>query len=216
MPNNSLQVRYFGDRALLIFVDNQSSIQSQIALLKEVIPEASIRAGLKSIILEFPKPTRKLLALKSEVLSLLSQPRPERAISSARTVEIDVAYIGEDLDELAILLGCSKEYLITSHSQITWEVALIGFAPGMPYLIPKERSAAAHLFDQLPRKYNPRTRVPAGSVAVAVGMSIIYPTAMPGGWHLIGKTQIQLFDSTDNSPSRLVPGDLVRFKDRTK
>ena len=92
----------------------------------------------------------------------------------------------------------------------------LGFAPGMPYLIPKESSAASHLFDQLPRKSNPRTRVPAGSVEVAVGMSIIYPTAMPGGWHLIGKTQIQLFDPTDNSPSLLVPGDLVRFKDRTK
>ncbi len=216
MPNNSLQVRYFGDRALLIFVDNQNSIQSQIALLKEVIPDALIRAGLKSIILEFPKPTRKLLELKLEVFSLLSQHKPERAISSARTVEIDVAYVGEDLNEVSALLGCSKEYLIASHSQATWKVALIGFAPGAPYLIPTERSAAALLFDQLPRKSNPRTRVPEGSVAVAVGMSIIYPTAMPGGWHLIGKTQIQLFDPTSNSPSLLLPGDLVRFKETTE
>ncbi len=216
MPNNSLEVRYFGDRALLIFVDNQSSIQSQIVLLKAAIPDALIRAGLKSIILEFPKPTRKLLEVKSKVFSLLSQHKPERAIFSARTVEIDVAYVGEDLNELSILLECSKEHLITSHSQITWEVALIGFAPGMPYLMPKESSAAALLFDQLPRKSNPRTRVPEGSVAVAVGMSIIYPTAMPGGWHLIGKTQIKLFDPTSNSPSLLVPGDLVRFKETSR
>ncbi len=216
MSNNSLQVRYFGDRALLIFVDNQNSIQSQIAFLKAAIPGALIRAGLKSIIVEFPKPTRKLLELKLEVFSLLSQPKPERAISSARTVEIDVAYVGEDLNEVSAILGCSKEYLIAAHSQTTWEVALIGFAPGAPYLIPTEGSAAALLFDQLPRKSNPRVRVPEGSVAVAVGMSIIYPTAMPGGWHLIGKTQIQLFDPTSNSPSLLLPGDLVRFKEITQ
>jgi hypothetical protein len=61
--DNSLRVRYFGDRSLLIFVDNQNSRPSQIALLKETIPDALIRAGLKSIILEFPKPTGKLLKL---------------------------------------------------------------------------------------------------------------------------------------------------------
>ncbi len=216
MHNKSLEVRYFGDRALLIFVDNQNSIQSQIAFLKAAIPDALIRAGLKSIIVEFPKPTRKLLELKLEVFSLLSQHKPERVMPSSRTVEIDVEYVGEDLNEVSALLGCSKEYLIAAHSQLTWEVALIGFAPGMPYLIPTERSAAAHFFDQLPRKSNPRVRVPEGSVAVAVGMSIIYPTAMPGGWHLIGKTQIQLFDPTSNSPSLLLPGDLVRFKETTQ
>jgi allophanate hydrolase subunit 1 len=86
----------------------------------------------------------------------------------------------------------------------------------MPYLIPNEMSATALLFDQLPRKSDLRIRVPEGSVAVAAGMSIIYPTAMRGGWHLIGKTQIQLFDPTCSPPSLLLPGDLVRFKESTQ
>ncbi len=87
---------------------------------------------------------------------------------------------------------------------------MMGFAAGFGYLVPTGPSLLD--WSAVARRDRPRDRVPAGSVALAAGMSAVYPEAMPGGWHLIGQTSVRMFDATDaGSPSLLHPGDLVRF-----
>lgn len=125
-----------------------------------------------------------------------------------RIVEIPVRYggeVGPDLDDAAQALGLTPDQLIAQHSAAPLRVLMIGFAPGFPYIGPLP--PALHL----PRRSTPRSRVPAGSVAIAAGMTGIYPSKLPGGWHLIGHTDVTLFDPQREQPSLLQTGDRVRF-----
>lgn len=126
----------------------------------------------------------------------------------ATPVQIPVVYDGEDLAEVAARTGLSIADVIERHSGAGFSVAFCGFAPGFAYLdgLPPELHLA--------RRATPRTRVPAGSVAIAAGFSAVYPTASPGGWHLIGRTDAVLFDVHADPPARLTPGVPVRFVPR--
>lgn len=112
---------------------------------------------------------------------------------------------GPDLQEVAAASGLSPEEVISRHSGATYKVAAVGFSPGFPYLsgLPQRL--------HLPRRATPRLGVPAGSVAIAAGQAGIYPFASPGGWHLLGRTNVALFDVHAARPSFLLPGDRVRF-----
>ena len=130
------------------------------------------------------------------------------AMPDSRLVEIPVAYgnrFGEDFDSVAAELDITSVELIARHSTAIYTVAMIGFAPGFPYLSGLDPSLA------LPRLATPRTRVPAGSVAIGGAQTGIYPRESPGGWRLIGCTPLRLFDPQRASPSLLAPGDRVRF-----
>ncbi len=132
--------------------------------------------------------------------------RPER---EARSHSIPVRYGGEegpDLDEVARATGLSAEAVVAAHAGAAYEVRFIGFLPGFPYL--------AGLPERLhtPRREAPRTRVPAGSVAIAGPQAGIYPFGSPGGWNVIGRTDFILFDPTREASATLVPGDRVRFE----
>jgi KipI family sensor histidine kinase inhibitor len=124
----------------------------------------------------------------------------------SRRIRIPVVYDGEDLAELSRERGLSTEEFVRRHAAGSYRVAFIGFAPGFPYLVglPPELSAA--------RLSAPRTRVPAGSVAIGGSYTGIYPAEMPGGWRLIGRTAVVLFDGDADPPSLLSPGDEVRFE----
>ncbi len=127
---------------------------------------------------------------------------------ASRVVEIPVRYggaFGEDLDAAAAELGIAADTLISRHGAALYTVAMIGFAPGFPYLSGLDPSLA------LPRLATPRTRVPAGSVAIGGAQTGIYPRESPGGWRLLGRTPLRLFDPQRASPSLLAPGDRVRF-----
>jgi len=87
---------------------------------------------------------------------------------------------------------------------------MMGFAPGFGYLIPDGRSLVD--WSKLARRSDPRAEVPAGSVAIAAGMSAVYPANMPGGWHLIGQTAALVFDVDRSPPALLAPGDVVTFR----
>lgn len=129
--------------------------------------------------------------------------------AAARTVEIPVAYGGEfgpDLDAAANELGLSPPQLIERHSGGDYRVAMIGFAPGFPYLSGLEPALA------LPRLATPRTHVAAGSVAIGGAQTGIYPRPGPGGWRLLGRTPLRLFDAARATPSLLQPGDRVRLR----
>ena len=126
-----------------------------------------------------------------------------------RVVDIPVCYdleMAPDLVEAANELAISPDELIHRHSSASYTVAMIGFAPGFPYLLGLPDSLA------LPRLTTPRTRVPAGSVAIGGNQTGIYPRESPGGWRLLGCTPLVLFDAARASPALLAPGDRVRFQ----
>jgi KipI family sensor histidine kinase inhibitor len=131
--------------------------------------------------------------------------QPQAADSVAADVTIAAVYDGEDLGEIADATGLSVETVIGLHSSAEYRVAFCGFAPGFGYLtgLPLEL--------HLPRRASPRTRVPAGSVAIAAEYSAVYPRSSPGGWHLIGRTDAVLFDVERHPPALLAPGTTVRF-----
>lgn len=127
---------------------------------------------------------------------------------SGRLVEIPVCYggaFGPDLDDVARRTGRSAEEVVRLHAGTEYVVGMIGFAPGFPYLFGLPRELA------VPRREEPRTKVPAGSVAIGGGYAGIYPKELPGGWHIIGRTPSVLFDPAASPPSLLAPGDRVRF-----
>jgi inhibitor of KinA len=111
-----------------------------------------------------------------------------------------------DLAEVAEQTQLSTDDVVRCHSDVEYHVYMIGFVPGYPYMgdLPKEID--------LPRRREPRTKVPPGSVAIAAGMTGIYPIESPGGWHLIGATPIRLFNARWERPSLFAPGDAVRFE----
>lgn len=133
---------------------------------------------------------------------------PAAAAGATRVVEIPVRYGGAhgiDLDAAAAELGLSPERLIECHTAPLYTVAMIGFAPGFPYLAGLDPALA------LPRLATPRSRVPAGSVGIGGAQTGLYPRESPGGWRLLGRTPLRLFDPARASPSLLAPGDHVRF-----
>ena len=138
----------------------------------------------------------------------LQQPDDGSAAAPPRTVEIAVRYGGDDgpdLDAVAAATGLDAAEVVARHCAVDYRVALIGFAPGFPYLLGLDPALA------VPRHATPRTLVPAGSVAIGGAQTGIYPQAGPGGWQLIGRTRTALFDPSAEPPTLLAPGDRLRF-----
>jgi KipI family sensor histidine kinase inhibitor len=132
----------------------------------------------------------------------------QKTVAAARTIEIPVAYGGEagpDLESAAAELGMTPGDLAKRHAAGEYTIAMIGFAPGFPYLLGLDPALA------LPRLATPRTSVPAGSVGIGGTQTGIYPRESPGGWRLIGRTPLTLFDPSRAEPALLAPGDRVRF-----
>ncbi len=142
------------------------------------------------------------------IQSALQDVRPEQTDSTGTRHELPVWYdpsVGPDLQRLAQLRGVGQEAIIQTHSGRDYRVFALGFAPGFAYLGLLDPALVA------PRLATPRQRVPAGSVGVAEHQTAIYPMASPGGWNLLGRTAIQLFDRHQEHASLLKPGDSVRF-----
>jgi KipI family sensor histidine kinase inhibitor len=132
---------------------------------------------------------------------------PAAAPEAARVdVVIDVVYDGSDLTEVAELLRMDVDEVVEAHTGTPWRVGFGGFAPGFAYLVSGDPRLA------VPRRREPRTRVPAGSVALAGEFSGIYPRDSPGGWQLIGRTDAPLWDLDRAQPALLIPGMRVRFR----
>jgi inhibitor of KinA len=140
--------------------------------------------------------------------------RPRRAAASpVRLVEIPVCYDPEfalDLDHVASQAKLTPPKVVDLHSRAEYRVSCIGFVPGFPFLagLPKELAT--------PRRATPRKEIPAGSVAIGGAQTGIYPLRSPGGWNLIGRTPLQLFDPEKTPPAFLHAGDRVRFRAITR
>lgn len=130
------------------------------------------------------------------------------AVEPARVVEIPVCYGGDhgpDIDAIAAHHGLAADDVVAMHAAGEYTVAMLGFSPGFPYLIGLDPALA------MPRLDTPRLRVPAGSVGIGGAQTGVYPDAGPGGWRLLGRTPLALFDPARDPPSLLQPGDRVRF-----
>ena len=133
----------------------------------------------------------------------------EAAESAGRRWRIPACYdesMGLDLADVARRIGLTTSQVVERHSATNSHVYMMGFLPGLPYLggLPPEFN--------LPRRENPRIKLPAGSIAVAMAMTVIYPLESPGGWHILARTPAPLWDMRRNPPSLLAAGDKVMFQ----
>ncbi|MQT56934.1 5-oxoprolinase/urea amidolyase family protein [Pseudomonas sp. FSL R10-0399] len=168
-----------------------------IAGVEEIVPAA------RTLMIQFRPST---LERQTLVNRIAGQDLSQRREVEHRRVEIPVHYNGEDLDEVATLLNINRAEVIQRHTAHDYSVAFCGFAPGFAYL-----TGGAGF--QVPRRQTPRTRIPAGAVALAGDFSGVYPKASPGGWQIIGVTPLQMWDLNRAEPALLRPGYKVRFTD---
>ena len=187
-------VRPCGDRAVLIDCADLAEAQGWFAALGG---QAEVVLGARTVLVH-GEPRR--------LRALIAQTRPTAAsASSGSLIEVPVTYDGPDLADVARLTGLSTDEVVAAHIGRLWTVAFGGFAPGFSYLVDGD----ARL--NVPRRETPRTTVPAGAVGLAGEFSGIYPRASPGGWQLIGRTPVRLWDSERQPPALLTPGHRVRF-----
>jgi KipI family sensor histidine kinase inhibitor len=140
-----------------------------------------------------------------DALEALLVPSGGARPASGPLVEIPVVYDGPDLAEVAEATGLSVAEVIARHSSQTYGAAFLGFTPGWAYLVGLDPQL------HLPRRSTPRTVVPAGSLAIASEFTGVYPTNSPGGWHLLGHTDVQMFDPSRAKAALVMAGDRVRF-----
>ncbi|HET9689882.1 MAG TPA: carboxyltransferase domain-containing protein [Acidimicrobiales bacterium] len=168
------------------------------ARLVEVVPGASTVLAVAASAADLDR----LAALLPELPPRVRQ----RPGGRPAAVELDVAYDGDDLAEVAARTGLAVDEVVALHAGATFTARFTGFAPGFAYLDGLPPAL------RLPRRPSPRPVVPAGAVAVADRWSAVYPSASPGGWHLLGRTSATLFDPAADPPALLVPGTRVRFR----
>lgn len=203
-----------GEAALLVEATPADELANRMALaLAQAIDRAAppgFRAaipGVSSLLLPFDPLEWSHERVEQFVRERLRDVEPLPA-APARILEIGVRYGGDDgpdLDDVAAQLALTPRDVVALHVAPVYRVMIIGFAPGFPYLGPLPAALVR------PRRATPRTAVPAGSVAIAAEYSGIYPAQLPGGWHLLGRTETALFDPHADPPSLLQPGDGVRF-----
>jgi 5-oxoprolinase (ATP-hydrolysing) subunit B len=197
-------IRAFGEGALLVDAADAGEAQSLAASIGDH-PPAGLRAvvpGRRTVLVEFDP----LIVEASELAASLEGMPRMPAVAAGRLRAIPVVYDGPDLASVAELAERDEDEVIDLHTATELRVLFCGFAPGFAYL----GDVAAPL--AVPRLPTPRARTPAGSVALADGMSGIYPAELPGGWRVIGRTPLVLFDPRRDPPAYLVPGDRVRFE----
>ena len=145
--------------------------------------------------------------LEAELATLAQEETGEEPVEGA-IIDVPVCYGGElgpDLAAVASVIGATEEEVVRLHTGVEYRVFVVGFVPGFAYMgVVDERLA-------LPRRPVPRTRVPAGSVAIAAGQTGIYPMETPGGWHILGRTPVRPFDRRREPPALFRPGDRVTF-----
>jgi KipI family sensor histidine kinase inhibitor len=149
-----------------------------------------------------------LASARAWLVQWLERTRFDAGDTDVRTIEIPVAYddeYGSDLATVAAHAGMATEDVVAHHTSAIYSVAMLGFAPGFPYLFGLDPALA------IPRLTTPRTHVAAGSVGIGGAQTGIYPQSGPGGWRLIGRTPLRLFDAQRDPPSLLQAGDRVRF-----
>lgn len=201
-----------GERAVVLELDPPVTLNAQqriwgLSTQLMVCPEVSeVVPGMNNITVILSDPQQ--MALQAVDWLQTWWEKSEVAETAVRQVDIPVIYggvAGPDLDEVARHSGLTPQQVVEAHTSAHYRVYFIGFQPGFPYL--------AGLDGRLhtPRRAEPRIQVPAGSVGIGGSQTGIYPFSAPGGWQLIGQTDVILFDATAQPPTYLRPGDSIRF-----
>lgn len=195
-----------GTTALLVELDDLDQVLGLYAALEHDLPPGVVDvvpAARTLLVVTDPK-----VASLSSVANAVQAATPrEDRLGSSELVEVPVSYDGEDLEEAARLLDCDAGELVRRHTAEEWTVAFCGFMPGFGYLVSKGWQV------QVPRRSSPRKKVPSGSVALAGEFSGVYPRESPGGWQLIGRSSLAMFDPSRDPAALLRPGTRVHFRD---
>jgi inhibitor of KinA len=204
-----VQTHPLGDAALLAELGTRldTALNTRaIALASALKKRRDVRqavAGYASVTVHFDPDQTTHDALAAAIKRLASKRAP--MAEPGRLHRIPVVYDGPDLEAVADQLGLTPTNVAEIHARPIYRVFLIGFVPGWGYLGPLPEEL------ELPRRHVPRTKVPAGSVAIAGRQTGIYPLATPGGWHLIGRTSVRLFLPDSDPPCLFRAGDRVKF-----
>ncbi|WP_292608733.1 allophanate hydrolase subunit 1 [Nocardioides sp. REDSEA-S30_B4] len=188
-----------GPSALLLEVADAAAALSLAEHLREEVDATDVVPGACTVLVDGAEP--------SAVAGAVERWDPTADPDHGPLVEVPVVYDGADLAAVADVWGCTVREVVERHTSLELVSAFCGFAPGFAYLsgVPDEWS--------VPRLESPRPRVPAGSVALAGTWSAVYPTASPGGWRLLGRTDVALWDTRRTPPALLAPGTRVAFRE---
>ncbi|MEV6630185.1 allophanate hydrolase subunit 1 [Actinoplanes sp. NPDC051470] len=194
-----------GREAVLAEVADLSAAMALYATLREAAPPGVIDLvpAARTVLIRLDPAVLAPSAVPGLISTL---PTPERPSVDVGSVTIPVRYDGEDLLDVATHVGVPADEVVKMHTAGEWTVAFTGFAPGFGYLIGGDPRLT------VPRRSSPRTRIPAGSVALAGPYSGVYPNESPGGWQLIGRTELRIWDLDRDPPALLTPGVRVRFQ----
>lgn len=198
-------IRSAGDRAILIDLDGHAEVAAvTLALTEDPIDGVlEVLPAAQTVMVQIDPDRLDRLTLRDRI----DEAQPDSTAKQAGDlVEIDVLYDGEDLAEVADLAGISAAEVIERHSRAVYTAAFAGFAPGFVYLVDGDPLL------NVPRRATPRTRIPAGAVAIAGEFSGVYPRSSPGGWQLLGRTSRPMWDVDRERPALVRPGDRVRFR----
>ncbi|WP_207842868.1 5-oxoprolinase subunit B family protein [Williamsia soli] len=195
----------YGDRALLLEVaDTDEVIGWTTAIRDAALPGVvDLVPGARTVLMIGDEP-QVIPRLQKDLKGL--SPTETTTLDDGPVVEVPVVYDGPDLDDIARLTGLDTNEVIEAHAGTTWKVAFGGFAPGFAYLIGGDTRL------EVPRRDTSRTRVPAGAVGLAGEFSGIYPRSSPGGWQLLGHTDLPMWDVDRDPPALLQPGTRVQFR----
>ena len=201
----------YGDQALLLQFDSTAEVLAWNDVLRdaEVLGVVDIVPAARTVLVKLEGP-RYAGTVRQHLSKLRLAPEVLEAAApgdGAADVVIDVVYDGEDLDEVAELTGMTPRDVVAAHTQTPWRVGFAGFAPGFGYLVGGDERLS------VPRRSEPRTKVPAGSVGLAGEFSGVYPRSSPGGWQLIGRTEAELWNVDRDPPALLMPGRWVQFRE---
>ncbi len=202
----------YGDQALLLQFDSTAEVLAWSDVLRDAdLPGVvDIVPASRTVLVKLHRP-RYQLAARQALSKLRLAPEAIAEATAAADVRadvvIDVVYDGADLDEVAKLTGLSPRDVVAAHTETPWRVGFYGFSPGFAYLVGGDDRL------NVPRRSEPRTKVPTGSVGLAGEFSGVYPRESPGGWQLIGHTNEQLWDVHRDSPALLTPGLWVQFRE---
>ena len=219
MSENAVRIEALGDGALLVTlgdaIDNTLNAQAHaIAGAVDRLRATDRRFGravpaYASVLVPFDPVAVVPDEARNTVLSLLAELPPDQATDDhGEVIEIPVRYggvDGPDLADVAAHNDIGPDDVVALHSGTEYRTFFLGFAPGFAYLGPLPPQIA------MPRLATPRERVPAGSVGIAGPQTGVYPFAMPGGWRIIGRTDVAMWDLGRTPPSLVGPGDRVRF-----
>jgi KipI family sensor histidine kinase inhibitor len=194
-----------GNNALLVELDDLEEVLGYYAALEAEPPAGvvDIVPAARTVMVVTDPAHTDLANLERSLRNTVA--RRDR-LAGGELIDIPVVYDGADLADVAALLDCDVAELIRRHTADEWTVAFCGFAPGFGYLIGQADW-------KVPRRSSPRTKVPAGSVALAGEFSGVYPRESPGGWQLLGRTELAVFDLDRDPAALLQPGRRVRFVD---